>query len=526
MNKRLISFCSLLALSLPHCTKSDTPAPTTPAVAPEPAAAAPAAPKAPPAPAVIVGMAEPFAKLSNTGAKPFNSGYAALKAKKYDEAAALFAEVTTTLPDYLPARFQAARAYLQAANPVGTRQQLEELLSRNFIAYAAKSASKEFAVFRTSPEWPAYQQAEARIRAAYAQGLGQDLVFVARSGSFDPPSWTPGARKGLADANLETKQEVYHFDPDHGRYRPLTATDGRVLAALRSGDGKRLVFVTASHIQSEGEKKYFVEPQFGFLDLTTLETAGPIKLGGGYEELTIGFGASGTPLVATPGALAAAGEGLPAGTYELDTARTGLTKAASDPEIKGERVLVRYERLTHSDRPLPTEVTLAEDRHSVKLGAGGLITSARTLSESSLAWSPGQRFFVYAGQLDACAAARDDKSKAAQNELFAYEVEKKAAVRIDAGPSAFDSQWLGDYLLAYETGAGAKSGLALYDMAAHKKTVLPLHHGAGFYGVPTVECGAAAPAPAPAAPAAAPAAPAPAPAAAPAAPVAPAAPAP
>lgn len=466
-------------------------------------------------------MVEPFAKLSNAAAKPFNSGYASLKAKKYEEAAALFTEVTTALPDYLPARFQAARAYLQAANSVGTRQQLEELLSRNFIAYSGKAASKEFAVFRTSPEWPAYQQAEARIRTAYSQGLGQDLVFVARSGSFDPPTFTPsaGAKKGLADATLETKQEVYHFDPDHGRYRPLTATDGRVLAALRSGDGKRLAFVTASRVQADGDKKYFVEPQFGFLDLTTLETAGPIKLSGGYEELTIGFGATGTALVATPGVIAATGEGLAAGTYELDTARTGLTKAASDPEIKGERVAVRYERLTHSDRPLPTEVTLAEDRHSVRLGAGGIITSARTLSESSLSWSPGQRFFAYAGQLDACLAARDDKAKAAQNELFVYEVEKKAATRLDSGPSAFDSQWLGDYLLAYETGAGARSGLALYDMASHKKSVLPLHHGAGFYGIPTLDCPAAAPAapspapaPAPAAPAPAPAAPAPTPA--------------
>ena len=65
------------------------------------------------------------------------------------------------------------------------------------------------------------------------------------------------------------------------------------------------------------------------------------------------------------------------------------------------------------------------------------------------------------------------------------------AQRIDAGPSAFELEWLADGVLAYESGAGAKASLNLYDVATRKKTPLPLKNGAGFVGIPTLTCGPA-----------------------------------
>jgi hypothetical protein len=278
-----------------------------------------------------------------------------------------------------------------------------------------------------------------------------------------------------------------------------------VVAALRSPDGQRLAFVTAERLGKDDKTTWLTEVQFGFIDLTTLETAGPLKLAGGQGELTIGFGKGGTPLLTTPGAVAAAGDGLAAGTYEIDTARTGLTQAASDSELVAERLIIRPDRVIRSDRPGPAAVTLADDRHSLKLGSGGVITSARLLADSSLAWSPDQRYFVYAGRLDGCAAQREerqaaspsDPAKPPPNELYLYEVETKAAARIDAAPSAFDSQWLSDSLLAYELGAGGKSSIALYDLTTRKKSLLPLHDGAGFAFLPTFSCAASVPPPPP-----------------------------
>lgn len=504
--------CGLLFLSLalpllPAC-KDEQPVPpkSTPTAASEkPAAneatAKPVAPPPPPPARAPVGMVSPFPHLSNEAAAALNRGWAALKTKKYEDAATAFLEVTGQLPDYQNARYQAARALVLAGKMPEARAQFEELLRRNYPAYVDRaSKQKDLAPFRASPEWPAYQQAEKSIRSDYADGLMRGLVLVARSGAVDAPTFAAGKTAGQQEAKLDWKQEAYHVDVGSGRFRALTASDGRLLAALRSPDGKRLVYVTAERIgrpekdaaDPSKAKTYFVEPQLAFVDLATLDVAGPIKLGGGYEELTIGFGKSGTPLLSTLGVVVGTGEGSAAGTYEMDTARTGLTPAVSDPQIIGERVVIRPDRQQASEQPLPANVTLAEDRHSLRLGASGaVITSARTLSATALAWSPAQALFAYAGQLDGCAALRDEKAKAAQNEIFVYEVEKKTAQRIDSGASAFALKWLSDTLLAYETGSGAKSNLNLYDVAAAKKTTLPLKYGAGFVGIPTWTCGTA-----------------------------------
>jgi hypothetical protein len=461
-------------------------------------------------------MQNPFPHLTTEASAPFNRGWAALKLKKYDDAATAFGEVATQLPDYLNARYQAARALVLAGKMPEARAQFEDLLRRNYVGYADRaSKQKELAPFRASPEWTTYLAVDARVRADYAEGLSAGLIVIARTGAVDAPSFAVGKTAGVQEAKLDWKQEVYHYDVAAARFRPLTSSDGHVLAALRSSDGKRLVLVTADRIArlekdaaEPRAKVWFVEPQFYYLDLGNLDLAGPIKLVGGYEELTIGFGKSGTALLSIAGVVAGTGEGSPAGTYEMDTARTGLTRAASDPEISGERVVIRPDRLLRAERPAPAGVTVAEDRHSLRLGSGGaVITSARTLSPTSLAWSPNQSLFAYAGQLDTCAALRDEKAKAAQNELFVYEVEKKSAQRIDTGASAFELQWLGDGILAYESGAGAKASVNLYDVAAHKKTILPLKNGAGFVGIPTLSCGPTTPATVPpaAAPAAAPA---------------------
>ena len=516
------TLCGLLFLSaslpLVSSCKDEQPAPP-PTSAPVGAADKPAAPaviekpaEKPAAPKVPVGMQSPFPHLSSEASAPFNRGWAALKTKKYDDAATAFLDVATQLPDYLNARYQAARALVLAGKMAEARVQFEELLRRNYLVYAERiSKQKDLAPFRASPEWAVYQQAEKTIRHDYADGLSQGLVLVARSGAVEPATFAASKTAGLQEAKLDWKQDAYHYDAVRARFRPLTATDGHVLAALRSGDGKRLVFVTADRIgRSEKDaadpskaKTWFIEPQFFFVDLASLDVAGPIKLPGGYDELTIGFGASGTPLLSTVGVVAGTGEGTSAGTYEMDTARTGLTKATSDPELSGQRVVVRPDRLQLNEAPLPAGVSLAEDRHSLRLGtAGAVITSARTLSPTALAWSPSQTLFAYAGQLDSCTALRDEKAKAAQNELFVYDVEKKSAQRIDSGASTFAHTWLSDTLLVYESGAAAKSTLNLYDLTERKKTTLPLKYGAGFVGTPTWTCAPAsgtAPAAAPAA---------------------------
>ncbi len=469
---RLSGSCLSLLLLLPAagCKKPVPPSPTGGTEAGKGGVGDKTLPLAP------VGMADPFARLGGPAGKALDRGYKALRAKKYDEAAAAFAEVAAAAPDSTASRFQLARALVMSGKVPEGEKELEQVLSRDFVAYAGRADKpKEWKALRDAPEWAAYKEAEGRYKAAYAQGLGNGFVFVARN----RPAKTATDK---TDIKLDLSQEVYHHDPATGRYRRLTATDGHVFAALRSQDGKMLAFVAATRQRKTDGGDVFVDPQGGYVDLATLETVGPFKIVGTFFEVSIGFGDAGR----VPAWQTEITPGADGGTFVIDTAHTGMTK--SDVALQGERTWAQVQQVWNSGKGSPQGVTLSVDKKSFGLEGGGTVTSARELSDSSLDFSPSRKRITYAGKLDACKVLSGDKSK---NELFVYDLDKKSAQRIDSGISKFETQWLDDNLLVYENGIGPKGTVNLYDLSGHKKTSLSPHYGAGIYGIPTLSCQAA-----------------------------------
>lgn len=423
-----------------------------------------------------IGMADPFQRLSGPAAKAMDRGYKALRAKKPDEAAVAFAEVVAAAPDHTGMRYELARALLLSGKLAEARQQMEELLARDYLAYAGRADKpKEWKPLRDSGEWAAHQAAEARYKAAYAKGLEKGFVFVARGRAAKTPSPAVGS-----DARQELNQEVYHYDPATSRYRRLTWSRGQVFAAMRAPDGKTLAFLAVDKLRKGERGDLFVEPQGGFVDLVTLETVGPFKIPGTFHEVSMGFGAGGAPVWSTEST-----PGVDGGAFTIDTARTGMARGSI--VIESARTWAQAALVWHSGKGSPQGVTMAPDQRSFAVENGGQVTSARVLSNASLEWSPGRKRITYAGRLDACEVlAQGDK--APKNELFVYDVEKKSAQRIDSGISEFEALWLDDNLLVYENGVGAKGTVNLYDLAGHKKTQLAPRHGAGLYGVPSLSC--------------------------------------
>lgn len=463
---------------------------TGPATKPQGGATPPAAPP------IEVGMADAWGRMSSATAKSLQRGYKALNGKKWEECSTAFGEVTTALPDYLPARFYTARCLLMQGKPAEARQALEDLARRNPLAYAGRIATtKDWQPLRDSPEGAAWQQAEARIKTAYAAGLSSGLVMVARLSGAKPIKYeaAAGGEAGLREAKLELGGEAVHYDPATARYRVLTNTDGKVLAAQRSPDGKSLVFLLAEKAQNKGTKLWFVEPQLGSLDLGTLEVTGPAPLKGRFEHVVLGFSKDGTPQLSAP-----ASPDQEAGTWQMDSARTGLVKVPDEAGITGERTEIWADDLQHTERRLPEDIKPAADLQSFVIGEGGApVTSALKLDGGSFTWAPGHKLLAYAGLFDACTAldkadaqkgkdkGKDSKDK---NGLFLYDVEKKAAQRIDAARTTYLAVWVDDNTLAFETGVGADSRVNLYDVRGQKKTVLPARHGAGLFGVSSHKC--------------------------------------
>ena len=95
----LVAVASLLFSSGAGCKK---PAATAPA---DSTAGAPAAPKIDTGPPPVVGMEDPFVRLTGDASKSLNAGYKAMSAKKYDDARTAFAAVVAAHPDYTPGVF-------------------------------------------------------------------------------------------------------------------------------------------------------------------------------------------------------------------------------------------------------------------------------------------------------------------------------------------------------------------------------------------------------------------------------------
>jgi hypothetical protein len=103
---------------------------------------------------------------------------------------------------------------------------------------------------------------------------------------------------------LGLSQELFAWLPRSGRYRQLTTDDGRVLAALRSEDGRTVVYVRGSKLVRSGG----AAPHLRGLSLRRLEVARmalgpPVELPGDVAELSLwpASGATAELAVTAPG---------------------------------------------------------------------------------------------------------------------------------------------------------------------------------------------------------------------------------
>jgi hypothetical protein len=87
---------------------------------------------------------------------------------------------------------------------------------------------------------------------------------------------------------LGLNQEVFAWLPASGRYRQVTADDGRVLAALRAQDGRSVVYVRAGKlVRAQGRHLPCAGLTLRRLDLATMAAGVPVELPGDVSELLL-----------------------------------------------------------------------------------------------------------------------------------------------------------------------------------------------------------------------------------------------
>jgi hypothetical protein len=467
----LVVVFSSLSLSLGACNKKQPP--------PPPPAAAPA-PQPPAEPLPPVGMTDPFARLTGDAAKSLKAGYKAMHAKDYDAARTAFAAVVSAFPDYSPARLQEIKAAALGGHTTDVPTLWKELLVRDDVAFAGRlDKPKELAPLRAAPEWPRLKALEARVRPAYAAGLGEGILFVGRV--RDP------AVKGDEDtAKIDLSQEIYAVDPSLARYRRLTDTDGHVFAFSAAPGQKAVSFLVVTSVAGPtGSAPEFLDPSVGSIDLATLETSGPLPLGPpGTRAATVVLGWSGQ---GEPVWTVRPGNGGAEASYALDATRTAVVSVPVSGAIPTNRTVASPAAVT-TEGETAAQVTVSDDRKSLQItDADRTLRATRTLAPDSLRWSPSGQRLVYAGAFDDCGPAIAG-SKVDKNELYLWEKGSKAAARIATAPSTFRARWLDDTRLAYQAGLGKQSRIHVLDVTTKADTTLEARAGTAFVGFGALFC--------------------------------------
>jgi hypothetical protein len=433
-------------------------------------------------PPPVVGMDDPFVRLNGDAGKWLKAGYKAMQGKKYDEARTAFAAVVSAAPDYSPARMQEIKAATLGGQVADVPALWKDLLAHDFVAFAGRlDRPQELAPLRAGPEWARIKALEASIKPAYAADLGKGLFFIARGRDLAVKTGSDGTAK------LELSQELFQVDLGSKRYRRLSETEGRVFAYSIAPARKAISFLVVANVAGPtGPAPQFFEPSVGAIDLATLETSGPVRLGPPgtrASEIVMGWSGQGDPvwIVRGPG-------GGPAGdetSYALDATRTAAVAVSVSGILPTHRTTATPSWVSTSSLPAE-QVSLGEDRKSLQIAdEDRTLRATRAIDPATVRFAPGGRRLVYAGAFDECNPA--PRGKPEKNELYLWERGKKAATRIAAAPSAFRLDWADDDRLVYQAGAGRQSRIHVLDVASKTDTVLK-PRAAALVGFDAVVC--------------------------------------
>ncbi len=471
--------CLTLSAAAACSKKQAAPPPeSAPAAAPPPANAGP--------PPSVIGMEDPFARLAGDAAKSLKAGYKAMQAKKYDEARTAFAAVVSAAPDYSPARLQEVKAAALSGHAADVPALWKELLGRDFVGYAARlDKPRELAMLRGGPDWPRIKAYETSIRPAYATDLAKGLFFIGRAHELT----VKRAERGADSVALGLNQELYQFDLTSKRYRRLTETEGHVFAYAVAPERKMISFLLVANVSdASSPTPQFSEPSVGAIDLATLETIGPLRLGpAGAHAATVvmGWTGQGEPVWTARG---------PTGEethYALDATRTAVVAVGVSGMATGNRTTATPSSVSTAAATAADQVSLSDDRKSLIVAdEDRTLRATRVLDPDTVRFSPGGKRLAYGGAFDECKTVTGKPEK---NELYLWERGKKTAARIATAPSAFRLDWPDDDRLVYQAGAGKQSRIHVLEVATKADTVLKPRAGAALVGFGAIVCPGAAP---------------------------------
>jgi hypothetical protein len=162
--------------------------------------------------------------------------------RRWQEAGAKYRAAGQADPAFLAPALNAACALARQERFADAAAEAEALVRRGYVPWGREVLeAADLAPLHVRAEMIALRAALAESAAAWGASLREALFFVARTRP-------PVALAGQGVLVLALGQEIFAWLPRTGRYRQVTAEDGRVLAFARSDDGRSVLYVRAGKL--------------------------------------------------------------------------------------------------------------------------------------------------------------------------------------------------------------------------------------------------------------------------------------
>jgi hypothetical protein len=247
------------------------------------------------APALLAGLcpsatpapdgtgATAVAPVPSLAAQALNAeGYQLYRQGRWQDAWSRYRAAAEADPGYLGPALNAACALARQERFADAARDAAALVRRAFVPWGREVLeATDLAALHPRPEMQAVRAALAESAAAWGASLGEGLFFVARTG-------LPVRLAGQGVLVLALAQEVFAWLPRTGGYRQVTAEDGRVLAFVRSDDGRSLLYVRAGKlVRNAGAQPALRALSLRRLEVPTMSPGQPIALSGDVASLEL-----------------------------------------------------------------------------------------------------------------------------------------------------------------------------------------------------------------------------------------------
>ncbi len=217
------------------------------------------------------------------------------RARSWSEAVAAYRQALAADPKWRAPQLNLACAHAQAERFADAVKEARALAQAAYVPWGrAIEEAVDLAPLRIRPERHDLLSALAEAGRAWGAALPSSMLFVARTSAPVKLPTTGVLWLGLG-------QEIFAYLAGSGTWRQLTNEDGRVLAFVRSPDGRRLLYVRAGKlVRQPGRPDVLRGLSLRELELSSMTLGPVVSLSADVKRIELSSDARGFHLRSSP----------------------------------------------------------------------------------------------------------------------------------------------------------------------------------------------------------------------------------